>query len=938
MSTRERPPRKADRSPKAVAAPGTRPASPAAAIEERLAAHLFDLSPIPAVFSRLEDSTILAMNARTSEIFGVAQAHAAGLRGSDFYVDLTQRQMLIDLLRRDGRADNVRIHLRRTDGQTLWAQASARLVTYGGEPAVLTVFNDISEQVAAEDALKASERRLKAQSAALTELTAQYANPTGTFDERLRTILETAARTLQVDRLGMWRFDASRRTIRCEGLYACGANRHEAGAVLPREAAPAYFDALEGARVIAAADAVSDPRTREFLETYLRPNGIGAMLDVPLRQNNISVGVLCAEHVGGSRAWTIDEQNYAVATANLISMAMADDELREALERLAESNARARLIVDTAHDAFVGVDSTGDIVTWNAQAEKTFGWTAGEAVGLNLVETIIPPAFRDAHVKGMQRFHDTGEAPVLNQRLELTALHKDGREFPIEITITAPIHTREGYFFGAFLRDISDRRERDDQLRLAKESAEAATRAKSEFLANMSHELRTPLNGVLGYAQLLQRDRNLTPGQRDSLDAIAKCGSHLLDLINDILDLSKIEAGFLDIESVATDLAQLAIDLRYVVGESARRKGLLLSMAIAPEVPRRVVLDGRHLRQVLLNLLGNAIKFTARGEVGLRVTVSDEGRLFFEVFDTGIGIESEALEQIFEAFTQTDAGAAAGGTGLGLAISHHLIRSMGDELRVESTPGRGSRFFFALPLVRAADAPPSAEAVDAAGMSDARLEPGQEITALVVDDSTVNRRILAALLESAGVRVITAAGGIEAVRLAQEHRPDVIFMDLKMTDLDGLEAARRIAADPATARIPVIAVTASTLGDRRQAARDAGCADYLPKPVRAESLFAALQTHVGVRFVSAQPAAAAGAAAFVLPAGPQRRGLAERLRAAIAIGDVTDLQGLAQELVAGDAQENVVGQRIARLVSEFDFDGLRDLAATLAVESNEPAC
>ena len=200
---------------------------------------------------------------------------------------------------------------------------------------------------------------------------------------------------------------------------------------------------------------------------------------MPLRQNNTTVGVLCAEHVGAARTWTVDEQNFAVSTAYLIVVAVADEERRQALTQLAESEARARLVVDTAHDAFIGMDSSGRIVSWNAQAENTFGWAADEVLGRPLAETIIPVSLREAHAKGMRRFHETGEAPVVHQRLELTALHRSGREFPIEITITSPMRLESGYFFGAFLRDISDRREHDDQLRRAKESAEAATRAKT---------------------------------------------------------------------------------------------------------------------------------------------------------------------------------------------------------------------------------------------------------------------------------------------------------------------------------------------------------------------------------------------------------------------------------------------------------------------------
>jgi two-component system, sensor histidine kinase and response regulator len=890
---------------------------------------LFDISPFPAVVSRLRDQAVIAINKRTSEMFGIAHADAVGLVTTNYYVNPADRQRLIEPLIRDGRADDVLLQLQRPSGEAFWARASARLVTWDDEPAVLTVFDDISEQLNAQRALKASEQRLAAQSSALTALTARHADPDDTFEDRLRGILEVAAETLQVERVSMWRFDAARIGIDCVGLYRLTGARHECGARLSREDFPGYFSAIERERVIAAHDAMTDVRTRGFRASYLEPHAIGAMLDVPLRQGEEVSGVFCVEHVGGPRVWTIDEQNFAVSTANLIAVATADQRRREALSKVAESDAQAHLILDTAHDAFVGMDSAGRIVVWNAQAEQTFGWTRQEAVGRNLAETIIPMAFREAHNHGMRRFLETGDAPVVNRRLELRGLHRNGHEFPIEITITSPMPREHGYFFGAFLRDISERRERDDLLRRAKEAAEAATRAKSEFLANMSHELRTPLNGVIGYAQLLQRDQALNLAQREALDAISKCGSHLLDLINDVLDLSKIEAGRIDIEQSATDLVQLTTDLQHVAGDSARRKGLSLSMVLAANVPRRVVLDGRHVRQVLLNLLGNAIKFTSRGDVRLGIARTEDGLLAFEVSDTGMGIEPEALTEIFDAFTQTKTGAAAGGTGLGLTISQHLLRRMDGDLKVESVPGEGSRFFFALPLVLAPEEAPAGN-MTAMGHPtlDARLAPGQHATALVVDDSTVSRRILASLLESAGLQVITATGGLEGVDLARRHHPDVILMDVKMADLDGFSATRQLADDDATADIPVIAVTASAFGDTQQAAKEAGCVAYLPKPVRAEALFAALQTHLGLRFVSVEEDERPGEMRAGDPA--RHADLAARLRDAGAIGGVSDLQAIAETLISGDDTDAVLGQRLARLVANFDFDGVRELATSLA--------
>jgi PAS domain S-box-containing protein len=763
---------------------------------------------------------------------------------------------------------------------------------------------------------------------ALATLTEHQANGTEPFADRLRGLLETVSRALRVRRVSLWRFAEGRRGIHCVDLYDAGSGRHDCGSMLARADFPAYFAALETERLVAAADARTDARTREFCHAYLAPHGIGAMLDVPLRHEGVAIGVLCLEHVGAPRAWTPAEQNFAISAANVVATATAYEERQVALTRLAQSEARLYSIINTAHDAFVGANSAGEIVEWNAQAVATFGWSREEVLGRPLADTIIPATYREAHLAGLRRFHESGAAPLVNQRLELTALHKDGHEFPIEITITQPLRAESGYFFGAFLRDISVRRQADEELRRTRDAAEAATRAKSEFLANMSHELRTPLNGVLGYAQLLLRDPQLTPSQREGVQTIAECGSYLLELINDVLDLSRIEAGRLANDPQPTDLRELLADLERVVGPAAGRKGLALQLEAAAPIPALVMLDARHLRQVLLNLVGNAIKFTGHGSIRVTLGAAPNGRLLAEVVDTGPGIAPEHLGAIFEAFRQTQTGAAAGGTGLGLTISQRLVRAMGGTIAVESTPGAGSRFFFSLPLVPAsADAMARRTQLRTELGADARLMPGVRVRGLVADDNAVSRQVLASLLESAGVEVITAAGGLEAVEHARRFQPDIVFMDRRMPDLDGLEATRRIRADARTCHIPVVAVSASAFTDSPEAAREAGCVDFLPKPIRAEALFAVLQRHLAVALVSGgtPPLDAAGATAPLADAPADRVALGRRLRAAVTLGDITAIDTLTRELAAAGTAAPLARQ-LADLKAAFDFDGLRRLA------------
>ena len=877
--------------------------------------HIFNNSPIPLFVTSLSTGKVQAANKSAIRQFGLGDADPTALSAPDFYVNPNERTQFAERIAKDGQANHL-VQLRTRTGGTFWAAVSSQKMIHDNSPAILTAIQDVTDQVGAERALRESEQRLTSQSGALTTLMERQTSHV-ILEDRVPEILETCGHTIDVQRASMWQFSEDRQAIHCIDLYDAKSRQHSSGQVIHRTDFPVYFTALENARLIAADDAHKHPSTSEFSEPYLAPSGIGAMLDVPLHQNRSVTGVMCLEHVGRTRHWTAEDQNFALSVANLLVLAITEADRREANLRLAESELRARHVIDTAHDAFVGMNSNGEVVSWNAQAAKIFGWNSDEVLGKNMSDIIIPHAFREGHRKGLRRFLESGEAPVVNQTLELTALHRHNGEFPIEITITNPIRSDHRYFFGAFIRDISTRKQREQELKQAKESAEAATRAKSEFLANMSHELRTPLNGVLGYAQLMQRSPTLTADQRESLDAISKCGSHLLDLINDVLDLSKIEAGQMTLEPVPTDLRQLTVDLSYVIAEPVRRKGLRFDVELAPDLPARVVVDGRHLRQVLLNLLGNAIKFTPIGGVTLIVSRTQNDQLSFEVRDTGIGISEEQRTYIFEEFRQTTDGTAAGGTGLGLSISRRLVQAMGGKLTVESKVSEGSSFFFDIPLITAEASILSApdEADPALG---SHLSPYSNLTILVADDSTVNRRILASLLESAGAQVITASGGVEAVELTIKYRPNLVLMDLRMPDLDGLTATRRILAEPGMEKSLVIMVTASAFENSRQAAMDEGCVDFIVKPIRAEHLFRKLQQHLHVRFVDSTQNVPTSEG-VELPTGSHMAGFAVRLQEAASIGNVSELDHIALELSSLGSSEAAFGMHIGRLTSAFDF-------------------
>ena len=578
---------------------------------------------------------------------------------------------------------------------------------------------------------------------------------------------------------------------------------------------------------------------------YLQPNWVYfyGRNDFAIVAHGLPVGVMA---LFTTRLCQIQRQSVAILEE---TRRVQEEDLlkrREAEETLRESEEKSRYVIESAADAIVSIDAEGAVREFNRAAERLFGYTAAEMAGEPMTR-LIPERFHEAHRADLHRSLESGERRLRSWRnIDLVGLTQDGREVPLETSFSR-FEARGRSFFTGVLRDITQRKQVEAELAAARDRALEASRLKSEFLARMSHEIRTPMNGIIGMTGLLL-DTELTARQRHHAETVRKSADALLTIINDILDFSKIEAGRLRLEPVSFDIMIAVEEVGELLSGAAAEKGLDLIIRIAPDVPRYVVGDPGRIRQILINLTNNAIKFTATGHVLLNLECEESGggevRLRFGVSDTGIGIADDRIEHIFDKFTQVDASSTRryGGTGLGLAISRELVNLMGGTLGVTSRLGEGSTFTARVRLQMGAASPRATAA--APQLSGVR--------ALIVDDNEINRQVLRERLASWRMRaddVASAAAALAALRAAAAAGDPygIVLTDFEMPDGDGETLARSVQSDPVLRGVPMVLLTSVDQPDGADHVRAAGFGAYLVKPVRASLLMDALLTVWGAR-------------------------------------------------------------------------------------------
>ena len=496
-------------------------------------------------------------------------------------------------------------------------------------------------------------------------------------------------------------------------------------------------------------------------------------------------------------------------------------------------------LFENAHDAIYTHDLNGGILSWNRAAERLSGYSRSEIVRKSIFDLLAP----DSLALAREKLHILASG-VVPPVYELVFVEKEGSRRTLEVSAHLVWEAGRPAVVECIARDITERKRAEIELQLAKEKAEELSMAKSRFLAYMSHEIRTPLSGVIGMSNLLL-ETTLNEQQQEYSETIQRSGDALLTVINDVLDFSKIEAGRMILESGRFSIRKELASLLSLFGSQTRAKRLNMTLEVDPRISDALEGDAARLRQVLINLVGNAVKFTDRGGIELRCELlqeTAEGPLIrFEISDSGIGIPADSIGTLFDPFTQANGSVARyGGTGLGLSISRQIVELMGGNITLDSEDGAGSTFSFAIVLKHATETAAVGQTVNA--LETARASAKRGAIVLLADDSVVSQTVCLRLLEKLGCDVDVASEGATAVEKWRARRPDLVLLDCQMPGIDGYEAATRIRQLESNGNhTPIVALTANALGGDREKCLAAGMDDYVAKPLQLEQLRGVLE-------------------------------------------------------------------------------------------------
>ncbi len=861
----------------------------------------FHSSPALMSIARLSDGALIEVNDAFLRRSGFDRAEVIGRStlSLGLWADVNQREEFVRRMRSAGEVRDFEAEFRNRSGETRALLLNADVFDLNGEPAMLTVAIDITD------------RRRRDQVQAATYQISRAVLTGGNLDALFGDVHRIIGGLMPA-----------------KNFYVALLNEDENGLTFPYfvdehiTAAPArplangfteYLLATRRALLVTADELPARLRERGPYQPLEHPAAL--RLGAPLLLGERAIGVIALQDYHDVRAYDEHDLQLLTFVAEQTALAIRRRQAEAAVER-AEQNYRS--IFENALEGLYVSSTEGKFLRVNPALARMFGYAAPAQL-LTQVNDIgrqiyVQPGRRDDFFRAI-KVHDAVSD------FESEVFRNDGTTFWISESVRV-VRDPAGAIshFEGVATDITQRREAAQALQRAKDAADTASRAKSYFLASVSHELRTPLNGILGYTQILRRDPALSEKQREGINVIHESADHLLAVINDVLDLSKIEAGRIELHLSDFNLLEFAAAVERVFTPRAREKTLLFETALATELPVWVRGDEQRLRQVVYNLVGNAVKFTAQGGVVFSVTRADEpDTIRFSVSDTGPGIAAEDLDRLFEPFTQLARTTHASGTGLGLAISRSLAEKMGGRLQVETKPGRGSRFWFDVPLSAAAGAP----AQVAASRRVLGYE-GERKRILVVDDNGPNRAVLSAMLSPLGFELAEAAEGEAALALFATQRFELVLMDLRLPGgMDGLEITRRIRRQgEAGARVRIIAVSASAYDIDRRECFEAGCDDFLAKPFREEELWLAIERVLQVRWVLAgggDETRTPFPPVLHAPAAAEARAIHDLATK----GDVVAIRERAQALLNADPRLAPFAQGVLDLAARFKMKAIR---------------